>query len=101
MPAITANHCLHRSFPALIVLVVVSLGIILPGLWSEVSAASLEISIEAYALENDTEGKSAQPFPFPPVPYLCLTDNFSTLDAVYSTNSFLHCCESVRAPPLV
>lgn len=98
MPAINVNQHLHKSLPALLVLIVASLGIILPSVLSESYGLSAEISVETETIENDNEGKCFPSFPFRLSTHLCDKELVSLLGTVNSANNFLHYRVSVRAP---
>ena len=99
MPAINVNQYLYKSIPALLVLIVASLGMILPGVLSETYSPSSGISIETETSENDGAGKCTPSFPFRLSTHPCYKQKVSLLGAVDSINNFLHYREPVRAPP--
>jgi hypothetical protein len=99
MPAINVNQYLYKSIPALLVLIVASLGMILPGVLSETYSPSAGISIETETSENDDAGKCTPSFPFRLSMHPCDKGQISSLDALDSINNFLHYREPVRAPP--
>ena len=99
MPAITVNQHLHKSLPALLVLIVTSLGILLPGVLSESYSLSAEISYELETSENDDAGKYTPSFLSCLSAHPCNKALVPLLGAVDSANDFLHYRESVRAPP--
>ena len=99
MPAINVSQHLHKSLPALLVLIVASLGIFLQGALSESYSLSAEISFELETSENDDAGKCTPSFPFHFSTNPCDKEQVPLLGAVDSANNFLHYRESVRAPP--
>ena len=99
MPAINVNQHLHKSLPALLVLIVASLGIFLPDVLSESYSLSAEISYELETSENDDASKCTPYFPFRLSTHPCDKEHVTLLGAVDSENNFLHYRESVRAPP--
>jgi hypothetical protein len=99
MPVTNVNQHLHKSLPALLVLIVASLGIILPDVPGELYSLSDEISIEKVTSENGDPGKCTPSSPFRFSTHPCDKEHVSLLWAVDSANNFLHYRESVRAPP--
>ena len=99
MMAINVNHHLHKSLPALLVLIVASLGTFSQGALSESYSLSAEISFGLETSENDDAGKCTPSFPFRFSTHQCDKEQVSLLGAVDSSNNFLHYRELVRAPP--
>ena len=99
MPAINVNQHLHKSLPALLVLIVASLYIFLPDVLSKSYSLSAEISYELGTSENDDAGNCTPSFPLRPSTHPCNKQHVLLLGAVDSENNFLHYRESVRAPP--
>jgi hypothetical protein len=99
MPAINMNQHLHKSLPAMLFLIVASLGIFLPGVLSEAYNFSVEFSFETETSANDDAGKCTPSFPFPLSTHSCDSEQVSLLCAIDSANTYLHYRESVRAPP--
>jgi hypothetical protein len=99
MPVKNVNQHLHKSIPAMLVLIVASLGMILPGVLSELSSLSDQISIETVTSEIGDACKSTPSFPFRLSTHPYDKQHASLPCAVDSANNFLHFRESVRAPP--
>jgi len=99
MLTITPNQCSQSSFRTFIVVLIVSVGIIFPNLWTAVSTVDCEISMLSDSLEDDTDEKSLEQFTSPPE-YLPLIDDFSAGVAADPKNGFLHHAGSIRAPPV-
>ena len=99
MPAITVNQHLHMPILALLVLIVASLGIFLPGALSDSYSLIAEISYELETSENDDSGKCTPSFPFRLSTHSCDKEHVTLRGAVESANDFQHYHKSVRAPP--
>jgi hypothetical protein len=99
MPAINVSQHLHNSPPAMLFLIVASVGIFLPGVLNESFILGAEISFELETSENDDGGEYSPSFPFRLSTHPCNKEYVSLLGAVDSENNFLHYRESVRAPP--
>jgi hypothetical protein len=99
MPVTNVNHYLHKLLPALLLLIVASLGMTLPGVQTELYSFIDEISIETITSENGDPGKYTPSFPSRLSRHPRDKGHVSFLCAVDSANNFLRYSELVRAPP--